>query len=690
MQISVAPDALIKNKPIRIMNTKTQHDKGLKFNRFFTKENKSPYDLFEYEKRSSIIRNPNGDEVFNMQHVEVPKDWSQVATDILAQKYFRRTGVPKPDGSTGGETSIKEVAHRLAHCWMKWGKDFNYFNSDKDAKVFYDELVYMIVGQYAAPNSPQWFNTGLHSSYGITGKPQGHYYVDPETERVTKSTSAYERPQPHACFILSVGDDLVGEGGIMDLWIREARIFKYGSGVGTNFSNIRGEGEKLSGGGTSSGLMSFLKIGDRAAGAIKSGGTTRRAAKMVCLDLDHPEIMSFINWKVEEEKKVGALIAAGYPSDYEGEAYKTVSGQNSNNSVRIPNEFFRVLEKDGEWELKARSNGRTMKTVKARKLWEDINYAAWRCADPGTQYNSTINEWHTCPEGGPIRASNPCSEYMFLDNTACNLASVNLRRFFREEDNSFDVPGFEYTVRLWTTVLEISVLMAQFPSKEVAQLSYDYRTLGLGFANLGSMLMVSGIPYDSEKARGIAGAITSIMTGIAYKTSAELASHLGAFSKYEENKHHMLRVMRNHRAAAYDAMDAYEGIEIKPQGINAKYCPDYLLKAATKAWDDAVIIGEKYGYRNAQTTVIAPTGTIGLVMDCDTTGVEPDFALVKFKKLSGGGYFKIINQSVPQALRNLKYSEKEIDEIVNYAKGHATLNGAPHINPASLAQKGFN
>ncbi|RYZ45066.1 MAG: adenosylcobalamin-dependent ribonucleoside-diphosphate reductase, partial [Sphingobacteriales bacterium] len=457
----------------------------------------------------------------------------------------------------------------------------------------------------------------------------------------------------------------------------------------TNFSSIRGEGEKLSGGGTSSGLMSFLKIGDRAAGAIKSGGTTRRAAKMVCLDLDHPEIDKFIDWKVEEEKKVAALIAAGYSSDYEGEAYRTVSGQNSNNSVRIPNSFFKTLDADGDWELKARSDGHTMKKIRAKDLWKQINYAAWRCADPGTQYDTTINEWHTCPEGGPIRASNPCSEYMFLDNTACNLASVNLRRFFNEDQNTFDVTGFEYTCRLWTVVLEISVLMAQFPSKEVAQLSYDYRTLGLGYANLGSMLMVSGIAYDSEDARGIAGAITAIMTGIAYKTSAEMSAFLGTFSKYEENKKHMLRVMRNHRAAAYDAMDAYEGIEIKPQGINAKYCPDYLLKSATKAWDDAVRLGEKFGYRNAQTTVIAPTGTIGLVMDCDTTGVEPDFALVKFKKLSGGGYFKIINQSVPQALRNLKYSEKQIGDIVNYAKGHATLKGAPYINEETLLAKGF-
>lgn len=671
------------------MAKRTLPAKGLQFSRQFTKDDVSPFDMFEYDYRTSVIKNPTGEIVFQMDNVEVPKQWSQIATDILAQKYFRKAGVPKEDGTTGRETTVKQVAHRMAHCWRVWGERYNYFATPNDAQVFYDELVYSILNQACVPNSPQWFNTGLHEVYGITGKPQGHYYVDAKDGQLKKSANAYERPQPHACFILSVNDDLVNEGGIMDLWVREARIFKYGSGVGTNFSSIRGEGEKLSGGGTSSGLMSFLKIGDRAAGAIKSGGTTRRAAKMVCLDLDHPEIENFINWKVEEEDKVAALIAAGYPSDYEGEAYRTVSGQNSNNSIRIPNEFFNVLDEDGEWELKARSDGRVMKKVKARELWDRINYAAWRCADPGTQYDTTINEWHTCPEGGPIRASNPCSEYMFLDNTACNLASVNLRRFFDEDNNIFNVPGFEYTCRLWTVVLEISVLMAQFPSKEVAQLSYDYRTLGLGYANLGSMLMVSGIAYDSEEARGIAGAITAIMTGVSYKTSAELASFLGAFDKYEENKTHMLRVMRNHRAAAYDASDAYEGIQIKPQGINAKYCPDYLLKAATKAWDDAVQMGEKYGYRNAQTTVIAPTGTIGLVMDCDTTGVEPDFALVKFKKLSGGGYFKIINQSVPQALRNLNYSEAEIEEIVAYAKGHASLDKAPFINTKTLMEKGF-
>lgn len=661
---------------------------GMTFARKYSKEGTPVFDLFEYDYRTSVIRNPTGEVVFEMTNVEVPRGWSQIATDILAQKYFRKAGVPQADGTTGRETSVKQVAHRMANCWKAWGERYGYFASAQDAQVFYEELVYSILAQQCVPNSPQWFNTGLHESYGITGKPQGHYFVDQNDGVLKKSTSAYERPQPHACFILSVSDDLVNDGGIMDLWVREARIFKYGSGVGTNYSDIRGEGEKLSGGGTSSGLMSFLKIGDRAAGAIKSGGTTRRAAKMVCLDLDHPEIEQFVNWKQEEEKKVAALIAAGYASDYEGEAYKTVSGQNSNNSVRIPNEFFEKLEKGEDWELKGRTDGRTVKKVPAKSLWDQINYAAWRCADPGTQYNTTINEWHTCPAGGEIRASNPCSEYMFLDNTACNLASANLMKFYNNDTNTFDVEGFEYVCRLWTTVLEISVLMAQFPSKEVAQLSYEYRTLGLGYANLGTMLMVSGIAYDSEEARGIAGAITAIMTGTAYKTSAELAAVLGAFPKYEENKEAMLRVMRNHRLAAFDAAE-YDGVSVKPQGLKAKYCPDYLLNAAGKAWNEAVELGEKYGYRNAQATVIAPTGTIGLVMDCDTTGVEPDFALVKFKKLSGGGYFKIINQSVPAALKNLGYGQREVEAIVKYAVGAGTFAGAPHINHQTLSEKGF-
>jgi ribonucleoside-diphosphate reductase alpha chain len=670
------------------MTKEKKPTKGLKFHRKYTQDHVNVFDQFEYDYRTSVIRNPSGEKVFEMENVEVPKQWSQIATDILAQKYFRKAGVPQPDGSLGRETSVKQVANRMANCWRVWGERYGYFATKQDAQIFYEELVYSILNQMCVPNSPQWFNTGLHESYGITGKPQGHYYVDQADGQLKKSTSAYERPQPHACFILSVGDDLVNDGGIMDLWVREARIFKYGSGVGTNFSNLRGEGEKLSGGGTSSGLMSFLKIGDRAAGAIKSGGTTRRAAKMVCLDVDHPEIISFVNWKVEEEKKVAALISAGYPSDYEGEAYRTVSGQNSNNSVRIPNSFFEKLEKDEDWELIARTDGRLMKKLPAREVWNQISYAAWRCADPGTQYNTTINEWHTCPKGGEIRASNPCSEYMFLDNTACNLASANLMKFYNEQTGAFDVEGFEYVCRLWTVVLEISVLMAQFPSKEVAQLSYEYRTLGLGFANLGTMLMVSGIAYDSEEARAIAGAISAIMTGTSYKTSAEMANVLGAFPRYEENKEDMLRVMRNHRLAAYEA-DEYEKVSVKPQGIKAKYCPDYLLKAACKSWDEAVELGEKYGYRNAQATVIAPTGTIGLVMDCDTTGVEPDFALVKFKKLSGGGYFKIINQSVPSALKNLGYSQNQIEAIIKYAVGSGTFAGAPFINHQTLSEKGF-
>jgi len=663
--------------------------KGLKFSRYFTENSVNVFDQFTYDLRSSVIRNPKGDAVFEMHQVEVPDTWSQVATDILAQKYFRKTGVPQQDGSTGGETSIKQVAHRMAECWTDWGRKYNYFASEKDARVFYDEIAFMIIGQYAAPNSPQWFNTGLYNSYNIKGDSQGHYYVDPETKKMHVSTTAYEHPQPHACFILSVCDDLVNPGGIMDLWVREARIFKYGSGVGTNFSAIRGEHEKLAGGGYSSGLMSFLKIGDRAAGAIKSGGTTRRAAKMVCLDLDHPEIEAFIHWKADEEKKVAALIAAGYSSDYEGEAYRTVSGQNSNNSVRIPNSFFKALEENRNWDLIARTNRSVVQSIPAKKLWEDISYAAWRCADPGVQFDTTINEWHTCPEGGRINASNPCSEYMFLDNTACNLASLNLRKFFDEETLQFDVPAFQHACRLWTVVLEISVLMAQFPSKEVAQLSHDYRTLGLGYANLGSLLMVSGIPYDSGEARSISASITAIMTGTAYKTSAELAKDLGAFEKYPANSEHMLRVIRNHRYAAYHATDAYEGLEIKPEGIDAKNCPDYLLTAACKSWDEALQMGEKYGYRNAQVSVIAPTGTIGLVMDCDTTGVEPDYALVKFKKLSGGGYFKIVNESIPVALRNLGYSKHAIKDIVDYAKGTGTFSGAPYINHETLLAKGF-
>ncbi|HSG80438.1 MAG TPA: adenosylcobalamin-dependent ribonucleoside-diphosphate reductase, partial [Acidimicrobiia bacterium] len=524
----------------------------------------------------------------------------------------------------------------------------------------------------------------------LTGPAQGFWFVDPDTEELAPSLDSYTRPAPHACFIQSVGDDLVNEGGIMDLWIREARLFKFGSGTGTNFSTIRSENEPLSGGGKSSGVMSFLKIGDRAAGAIKSGGTTRRAAKMVILDLDHPDIEEFINWKKVEEEKVRALIAAGYPSDFNGEAYQTVSGQNSNNSVRIPHDFVRAVVDDGEWELISRTNGEVVRTVKARDLWHQIAQAAWACADPGVQFDTTINEWHTSPAGGSIRASNPCSEYMFLDNTACNLASLNLVAFYDDDNATFDIESYKHAIRVWTMVLEISVTMAHFPSPEIAQGSYDYRTLGLGYANLGSLLMRSGIPYDSDEGRAITGALTAILTGDAYAASAEMASVLGPFPKFPENRESMLRVIRNHRRAAYGAGDGeYEDLNHHVLAIDQDLTPANLLDAAKASWDHALDLGEEHGYRNAQATVLAPTGTIGLLMDCDTTGVEPDFALVKFKKLAGGGYFKIANQSIDPALRALGYSEAERKAIVDYVVGTLTLDGAPHINRASLADKGL-
>ena len=759
----------------------------MRVTRRFTQGLASPYDNIDFDTRVSEIRNPDGTVVYRNDAVIVPSTWSQVATDIIAQKYFRKAGVPSatkrktekgvpswlqasvpdtkaldklPEGERfGGEHDSRQVFDRLAGCWTYWGFKDGVFDSEDDAKVFYDELRYMLARQMAAPNSPQWFNSGLHWAYGIDGPAQGHKYFDPKAGTVVDSTSAYERPQPHACFIQSVGDDLVNEGGIMDLWTREARLFKYGSGTGTNFSAIRGEGEPLSGGGRSSGLMSFLKIGDRAAGAIKSGGTTRRAAKMVTLDLDHPDIEAFVSWKVNEEEKVAALVTGsklnqdhinqimkachtgdvtgdeafdprtnpglkkamrnarragvvdnyifravqyaqqGYTSasfdvfttDWDSAGYGTVSGQNSNNSVRIPNAFMEATIRDEPWRLTRRTDGAVHKTLKARELWDQVSYAAWACADPGVQFDTTINEWHTCIDDGRINGSNPCSEYMFLDDTACNLASINVKTLLDPETLAFDVEGYRYAIRLWTTVLEISVTMAQFPSVAIAQRSWDYRTLGLGFANLGALLMSTGHGYDSPEGRAIAGSLSAILTGEAYAQSARLAGELGPFSRYEANKDNMLRVIRNHRRAAYKApASEYEGLSIRPVALDPVHTPAHLLAASRECWDDALSLGEKHGYRNAQVSVIAPTGTIGLVMDCDTTGVEPDFALVKFKKLAGGGYFKIINQSVPMALKNLGYTESQITDIARYATGAGTLSGAPFVNPASLAARGFD
>jgi ribonucleoside-diphosphate reductase alpha chain len=675
---------------------------GLRIQRHFTRVGQDPFDTIEWASRTSRITNPDGSVVFEMKDAEIPAKWSQVATDIMVSKYFRKAGVPQKDEAgnpllnehgepvLGSERSAKQVINRLAGTWRFWGEQNGYFASDEDAAIFEDELKYMLVHQMAAPNSPQWFNTGLHWAYGISGPAQGHTYVDPATNQVVQSADAYSRPTPHACFIQSVNDDLVNEGGIFDLVTREARVFKYGSGSGTNFSRLRAEGEPLSGGGTSSGMMSFLKIFDRAAGAIKSGGTTRRAAKMVVIDIDHPDIEKFINWKAEEERKVAALIAAGYSSDFNGEAYATVSGQNSNNSVRVTDDFIKAVQNDEEWELRWRTDGRVIRTVRARHLWNQIADAAWQCADPGMQYDTTINDWHTVPASGRINASNPCSEYMFLDDTACNLASLNLMTYYNSETQVFDLDAYRHAIRLWTIVLEISVLMAQFPSEEVARRSYDFRTLGLGYANLGSLLMTMGLPYDSEESRAIAGAISAILTGESYAASAEMAAELGPFPKYDINREHMLRVIRNHRRAAYNAHPGeYEQLSVTPIGIDPAFCPDDMLRAARAAWDRALEMGEQHGYRNAQATLLAPTGTIGLLMDCDTTGVEPDFALVKFKKLSGGGYFKIANQSIAPALRALGYDETQIDDMMRYVIGTLSLEGAPHINRVSLRERGL-
>ncbi len=762
----------------------------MRIERHFTKASTkadigSIYESIAFKKVDVTMKNPDGSAVFELRGVDVPEGWSQVACDVLAQKYFRKAGVAavlkKVEESTipswlwrsvpdeaaldklpeaqryVGEASAKQVFDRLAGAWTYWGWKGGYFDKEEDARAFFDEMRFMLASQMAAPNSPQWFNTGLHWAYGIDGPSQGHYYVDEGSKKLTKSKSSYERPQPHACFIQSVSDDLVNDGGIMDLWEREARLFKYGSGTGSNFSDLRGGGENLSGGGKSSGLMSFLKIGDRAAGAIKSGGTTRRAAKMVVLDIDHPDVEEFINWKVIEEQKVAAIVTGSrqckkhlsaimdainsyegeagklnpvenatlrgamkearkalipdsyiqrvlqfaeqgftqidfpeYDTDWDSEAYMTVSGQNSNNSVRVTNDFLEAVAADKPWHLLNRVGSKAAKTINARELWDQVAYAAWACADPGLQYDTTINEWHTCPESGRIRASNPCSEYMFLDDTACNLASINLLKFKRE-GGSFDVKSFEHACRLWTIVLEISVAMAQFPSKEIAKLSYEFRTLGLGFANIGGLLMASGIAYDSAEGRALAGAISSVMTGVSYTTSAEMAKELGAFDGYSVNRDHMMRVIRNHRRAALGETTGYEELSILPVPLDIAHCPDKsLVKAAKKAWDDAVMFGEKYGFRNAQATCIAPTGTIGLVMDCDTTGIEPDFAIVKFKKLAGGGYFKIINQQVPEALKTLGYTAKQIQEISAYAVGRGTLKDAPGVNHAALRAKGFD
>jgi ribonucleoside-diphosphate reductase alpha chain len=655
-------------------------DRGLRIPRRFSRAGTDPLDEVAWELRDSVITNPDGSVVFEMRGVETPESWSQLATDIAVSKYFRKAGLN--GDAKKGETSVRQLIYRVAHTIREAGEQQGgYFATKEDADAFEAELAYLLVTQRAAFNSPVWFNLGLYQRYGIEGQG-GNWAWDPKRGDVVETTNAYERPQCSACFIQSVSDDLMS---IYDLVKTEARLFKYGSGTGTNFSTLRGRQEKLSGGGTSSGLMSFLEVFDRAAGATKSGGTTRRAAKMVCLDMDHPEIVDFIQWKVREEKKARALIQAGYSADFNGEAYRTVSGQNSNNSVRVTDEFMRTVERDGEWQTTMRTTGEVVDTYRARDLWRMIAESAWQCADPGVQYDTTINEWHTCPNSGRIRASNPCSEYMFLDDTACNLSSINLVKFL-DEQGRFDVEGYRHAIRMMFLAQEILVDHSSYPTKQIAKNSHDYRPLGLGYANLGTLLMRLGIPYDSDLGRAWCASLTAILSGHAYRTSAEMAATKGPFPGFQKNREPMLRVIGKHRDMAY-AIDkpGFPGMV----GRGDSGVPDEVLAAAREDWDQALELGEKYGYRNAQATVLAPTGTIGLLMDCDTTGIEPDFALVKFKKLAGGGYFKIVNQSVPDALRALGYSPAQIADIVAYISGTHTFTGAPHVTRSMLLEKGL-
>lgn len=644
-----------------------RHQKaGLKIERFFTTPGVHPYEEIQWEHRDSAIYDEKGEVIFQQTEVEVPASWSQLATDIAASKYFRKAGVP----GTEQESSARQLIQRVAHTIRQSGSQMGgYFASPEDAETFEAELTYLLITQRGAFNSPVWFNCGLWHEYGIKGSG-GNYCWDFETERVEKTKNAYERPQNSACFIQSVDDSL---DSMLELQKSEVRLFKYGSGTGSNFSQIRAKGEHLSGGGASSGVLSFLEGFDRWAGSIKSGGTTRRAAKMVILDMDHPEIVDYIDWKLREEKKVQALIAGGYPADFNGEAYRTISGQNSNNSVRIPDAFMESYLKDGDWKTTYRVSREVASEYKATWLMDKIAHAAWACADPGVQFDDTIQRWNTCKSSDRINATNPCSEFVFLDDTACNLASINLAKFLRE-DGSFDVEAFRQAVRVFITAMEIIVDLSAYPMEKIARRSHEFRPLGLGYANLGTLLMLNGIPYDSDEARAWAASISAILSGHGYRTSAEIAGSVGPFPEFEVNSRSMLDVMQMHREAAYEISEAD--------------CPDNLLEAAREDWDICLQLGERYGYRNSQISVIAPTGTIAFLMDCDTTGIEPDFALVKFKKLAGGGYFKIVNQSVPKAMERLGYTPDQIDEIVAYIVGTASLNGTP-INTERLKEKGF-
>jgi ribonucleoside-diphosphate reductase alpha chain len=606
---------------------------GLDFVRFFSREGHDPFDEIEWELRSAVIGNDRGEVVFEQRDVEIPKLWSQQATNIVVSKYFRgQLGTPDR------ERSVRQLIGRVVDTITDWARKKKYFASEGDLEAFSADLKHLLVQQKGAFNSPVWFNCGFEKA-----------------------------PQCSACFINSVQDTM---DSILTLARTEGMLFKFGSGTGTNLSAIRSSREPLAGGGTASGPVSFMKGYDAFAGVIKSGGKTRRAAKMVILNADHPDVVDFINCKVEEERKAWALIDAGYDGSFTGPAYASVFFQNSNNSVRVTDEFMRAVLDDGEWQTRAVTDGRMMDTHRARDLMRQIAEATHVCGDPGMQFDTTVNDWHTCPNTARINASNPCSEYMFLDDSACNLASLNLMKF-ADETGEFDAEAFRAAVRTFITAQEIIVENASYPTKAIERNSYDYRPLGLGYANLGALLMSRGLPYDGVAGRDYAAAITALMTGEAYAQSARIARDQGGpFAGYEKNREPFLRVMRKHRAALRD--------------VDRTHVPRPLYDAAKGAWDDAVELGEAHGYRNAQTTVLAPTGTIGFMMDCDTTGVEPDIALVKYKKLVGGGLMKIVNQTVPSALQRLGYPPQEITEIIAYIDEHEMIEGAPHLRERDL------
>jgi ribonucleoside-diphosphate reductase alpha chain len=633
---------------------------GLKVEQFFSTPGTHPFEQLEWETRSAKITGDDGKAIFEQDNIEVPTCWSQLATKVVSSKYFYGDV-----GTNQRENSVKQLVHRVCKTIADRGRKDGYFSTDKDAEIFYNELTWLCVNQYGAFNSPVWFNVGLLDVYNVKGGKH-NYHWDPKSKEAVACENSYEYPQSSACFIQSVKDSMED---IMRLATSEAMLFKHGSGTGTDLSTLRSSKEKLSGGGKPSGPLSFMRVYDQIAAVIKSGGKTRRAAKMQSLKVDHPDIKEFITCKTEEEKKAWALIEAGYDGDYNNEAYSSVMFQNSNLSVRVTDEFMQAVEKDAKWTTYAVTSGEKMDEHSARELMDLIAEGTRICGDPGLQYHSTINRWHTCPNSGPINASNPCSEYMFVDDSACNLASLNLMKF-RKEDGSMDIEGFKKAIRLFIIAQEILVDNGSYPDEAIAVNSHLFRPLGLGYANLGSLMMSLALRYDSDQARAIAGAISAIMTGTAYSASAEIASIKEPFDQFEKNKDTMLKVINMHRQHACDLPETH--------------CPEYLRNAAKDAWDQALDAGTKVGLRNAQVTVLAPTGTIGFLMDCDTTGIEPDIALVKYKLLAGGGMLKLVTKTVPMALEKLGYSADEIKSICDYIDQNETIEGAKELNPDHL------